>query len=184
MKNYRTSLAVPILLLFTLCFLPASVGAVISTVEGTVFKVPDGDTLWVETKGGAEFKISLYGCDAPEMEKRDKKTGKTRLGQPYSLEARQALRSKLYRKEVRVEIINIDRRMRMEAIVWRKKRNVNLEMVREGYAEAAWEYLKQPYYGQFLYAEQQAKFRKRGIWGLAQYERPGDYRKRYGIRGN
>ena len=153
--------------------------AVVSTFEGTVYKVSDGDTLQVETKSGKNLKIKLYGCDAPEIEKRHKKSGKIiKPGQPYGEQAKQALQTRVYKKKVRVDVINIDRDRRLESIIWRKDRNINLEMVREGYAEAYWEYLKQPYYAKFLDAEQNAKYRRKGIWGLKNYERPSTFRKR------
>jgi endonuclease YncB( thermonuclease family) len=58
-------------------------------------------------------------------------------------------------------------------------------MVREGYAEAYVEYLKEPSYrAQFIKAEKEARSAKRGIWALPGYERPSDFRKRLNIRGN
>jgi endonuclease YncB( thermonuclease family) len=158
--------------------------AVIRTVEGTVEKVSDGDSLRVTTDQGTELKIILYGCDAPEKEKRNKKNGAIiKPGQPYGEEATQALIAKVKHKKVKIDIINIDHHQYL-AIIWRNKRNINLEMVREGYAEASWELLKQPYYAKFLDAEQAAKFRKKGIWGLPKYERPRDFRRRMKIRDN
>ncbi len=79
-------------LLFTLALsLPSY--AVIGTVKGAVSKVSDDDTLHVITEKGKYLKIKLYGCDAPEIEKRNKQTGQiTILGQPYSEEAKQALK--------------------------------------------------------------------------------------------
>ena len=41
-------------------------------------------------------------------------------------------------------------------------RNINLEMVREGYAEAYVEYLREPYRGEFLAAQREAKAARRG----------------------
>jgi endonuclease YncB( thermonuclease family) len=173
-----------IVFIFAILSLFPAAHAVIRTVEGTVDKVLDGDSLRVVTDQGTELKILLYGCDAPEKEKRNKKNGAIiRPGQPYSEEATQALKAKVKDKNVRIDIINIDHKQYV-AIIWRKKRNINLEMVREGYAEASWELLKQPYYAKFLDAEQAAKFRKKGIWGLPKYERPCDFRRRMKIPQN
>ena len=69
-------------------------------------------------------------------------------------------------------------------MIWIGDRNINLEMVREGCAEAYVEYLKEPYRSQFMCVEMEARAAKRGIWSLADYERPKDFRKRLKIRGN
>lgn len=39
--------------------------AVIRTVEGTVMRVSDGDTITVVTAEGTKVKTRLYGIDAP-----------------------------------------------------------------------------------------------------------------------
>ena len=86
-------------------------------------------------------------------------------------------------KDVRLEILDIDKYRRMVSMVWLDDRNINLEMVREGYAEAFIEYLKPPYRDSFLEAEREAKSEKRGIWSLSDYERPRVFRKRLKVRG-
>ena len=58
------------------------------------------------------------------------------------------------------------------------------EMVREGYAEAFIEYLKEPYRSEFLKAEREAKSVQKGIWSLPDYERPRNFRKRINVRRN
>jgi endonuclease YncB( thermonuclease family) len=68
-------------------------------------------------------------------------------------------------------------------MVWLDDRNINLEMVKEGHAEAFIEYLKPPYRTRFLEAEQEARKIRKGIWSLPEYERPRDYRKRLRVRG-
>jgi len=59
-------------------------------------------------------------------------------------------------KQVRIDIIAIDRNKRMVGMIWIGNRNINLEMVKEGYAEAYLEYLKEPYRAQFIQAEREA----------------------------
>ncbi len=186
MKLRKThSIAAFLVFLFSILLLPPPSYALIATVNGIVSKVSDGDTLHVITEKGKNLKIKLYGCDAPEIEKRNKRTGQITVpGQPYSEEAKQALKKMIYKKRVCVDIIDIDRHHWMASLIWLKKRCINLEMVREGYAEAYQERLKQPYYAEFSYTEQQAKFRKKGIWGLSNYERPSEFRKRLRIRGS
>jgi endonuclease YncB( thermonuclease family) len=100
------------------------------------------------------------------------------LGQPYGRESWKVLEGKTSGEQVKLDILDIDRYRRMVSIVWVGNRNINLEMVREGYAEAYKEYLKKPYRSQFLAAQREARLAKRGIWGLGKYERPSDFRKR------
>ena len=81
-------------------------------------------------------------------------------------------------KQVRLDIIDIDRYKRMVGVIWIGNRNINLELVKEGYAEAYLEYLKEPCREQFIRAEKEARSARRGIWSLQDYERPKDFRKR------
>lgn len=62
-------------------------------------------------------------------------------------------------KTVRLDIIDIDRYKRMVGVVWIESRNINLEMVQEGYAAAHVEYLKEPYRTPFIQAEKEAYHR-------------------------
>jgi micrococcal nuclease len=71
----------------------------------------------------------------------------------------------------------------MVGVILIGNRNINLEMVKEGYAEAYLEYLKEPYRAQFIRAEKEARSTRRGIWSLSGYERPSDFRKRLKVRG-
>jgi len=172
-------------LLFSILLLSPPSYAVIRTVEGTVTRVSDGDTLQVITREGTKLRVRLYGCDAPETEKVNRRTGQiSKPGQPYGEEAMQVLQSKVWKKNVRVDIVDIDRYRRMVSMIWLGNRNINLEMVREGYAEAYREYLKDAYRSQFLDAERKAKAERKGIWGLGNYERPSQFRKRLRIWGN
>jgi endonuclease YncB( thermonuclease family) len=107
-----------------------------------------------------------------------------KTGQPYAMESRQALEDKIKGRQVKLDIIDIDKYRRLVCIVWLDGRNINLEMIKEGHAEAFVEYLKPPYREQFLEAEREAKSAKRGIWLLRDYERPRDFRKRLGVSGD
>jgi micrococcal nuclease len=155
----------------------------IRTVTGTVTKVSDGNTIHVKIPDQTKLKVRLYGIDAPETEKGNKQTGQSHSpGQPYGEESWRALKSRIIGMEVRLDIIDIDRCKRMVGVIWLGKRNINLEMVKEGYAETCGEYLKEPYRSQFMSVEMEAKSAKRGIWSLPDYERPKDFRKRSNVR--
>jgi len=86
-------------------------------------------------------------------------------------------------KHIRLDIIEIDQYKRLVGIIWIGNRNINLEMVQEGYAEAYLEYLMEPYRAQFIRAEKDARSARRGIWSLPGYERPNDFRKRLKVKG-
>jgi micrococcal nuclease len=157
----------------------------IRTVTGTVTKVSDGDTIQVTTPEQTKLRVRLYGIDAPETPKTDQRTGRVnKPGQSYGKESWKALEGKTMGKQVRLDIIDIDKYKRMVGIIWLGNRIINLEMVQEGFAEAYVEYLKEPYRAQFLRVEKEARSAKRGIWALPVYERPGDFRKRLKVRGN
>ena len=89
----------------------------------------------------------------------------------------------VFGKDVRLEVMEIamDRHKRMFSIVWVGEKNVNLEMIKAGMAEAYVDYLEdQQYRHQFLEAEIEAKAKRRGIWSQGiTYERPSDYRKKH-----
>ena len=155
----------------------------IRIVTGTVTKVSDGDTIHVTTPEQTKLKVRLYGIDAPETTKTDRQGFISKPGQPYSRESWKALVSKVMWKHVRLEIIDIDRYRRMVCMVWIDDRNLNHEMVREGYAEAYIEYLKEPYRSDFLSLQQDAQVAKRGIWSLPDYKRPSDFKRRLKVRG-
>ena len=158
--------------------------AAIRTVTGTVTKISDGDTIQLTTPEQTKLKVRLYGIDAPETPKINRQSGKVHQpGQPFSEEAQKALKDKIMGKQVKLEILDIDKYRRMVGIVWLNDRNINLEMIREGYAEAFIEYLKPPYRVEFLKAEQEARAGGKNIWSLPGHERPTEYRKRLKERG-
>jgi micrococcal nuclease len=157
----------------------------IRTVTGTVTKVSDGDTIHVTTENRTKLRVRLYGIDAPEAPKINRRTHRViKPGQPYGEESWKALKGKIMGMQIELEIYDVDQYKRMVGIVWLNDRNINLEMIREGYAEIYVGYLKEPDRSQFIRAELEARSAKRGIWSLHNYERPRDFRKRLKIRGD
>lgn len=166
-------------------FATASASAIAQTVEGIAIHISDGDTFVLLTDNGTKLKVRTAFYDALETKKVDYKTGRVnKEGQFFGEEVTTAFKKKIEGKRITVEIIDIDRYHRSVGIVFLDGRNINLDMVREGWAEAYKEYLKPPYREQFLEAERQARKEKRGIWGLPNYERPSVFRKRMRISGN
>lgn len=186
LKIFTASVILILLLISGLTtFLPISASqAQIRTITGTVTKVIDGDSIHITTPEQTKLKIRLYGIDAPETPIINYHTGQFhKPGQPYSEESWKALENKIMGKQVRMDVLDIDKYRRLVGMIWLDDQNINLEMVREGYAEAFIEYLKPPYRKQLLEAEKEAQSHKRGIWSLLDYERPRDFRKRMKVSG-
>ena len=161
----------------------------IRIIEGVVTKVSDGDTIHVQDRLGTKVKVRLYGIDAPETEKRNRKTGRvSKQGQPFGEEASESLTAKVYRRPVKIEVIDMDRYKRAVSIVWQGNRNVNAALVREGLAWAYREYLDRPYASEYLQAEEGARKGKRGLWQQPNPQPPWEFRrslkaKRYALTG-
>ena len=173
-----------LLLLPLMMILAHSSHAALRTVTGTVTKVSDGDTIQLTTPEQTKLKVRLYGIDAPETPKVNNRTGQVNIpGQPFGKESKDALADKIMGKQVKLEILDIDKYRRMVCMVWLDGRNINLEMVREGFAEAFIEYLKPPYKSEFMKAEQEARAGGKNIWSLLEHERPREFRKRLKEKG-
>lgn len=121
----------------------------------TVSRVVDGDTIDVEQ--GIEvllYRIRLLGMDTPEG------------GQPGFNEAKEFLKQETYGKSIILEKDpsgDLDKYGRLLRYIIVDGRNMNIEMVRLGYARARWhEGLK--YEKEILEAEKEARDNKRGTW--------------------
>lgn len=155
----------------------------IRSIDGTVIKVADGDTITVQDSLGTKVKVRLYGIDAPETEKSNKRTGRvSKPGQPHGQEAHAALAGKVDRQRVRLDVMNIDRYKRAVALVWLGGRNVNREMVSEGYAWAYRHYLDRAHASEYLGAEEAARRVRRGLWQEANPLPPWEFRKALRLR--
>jgi micrococcal nuclease len=145
----------------------------------TVTSVYDGDTISCQG-GGIIFRVRLAGIDAPE------KGTKKRPEQPYAEKARKYLENLILGKKVTIKQIGLDRYNHVLSIVRldRKsgffssdRQNINLEMVKQGYAEVL--------SGKQLFdirpyrnAEKKAKAKKRNMWSQKDYVSPREWRKK------
>lgn len=145
----------------------------------TVTSVYDGDTISCQGYG-IIFRVRLAGIDAPE------KGTKKRPEQPYAEKARDYLENLILGKKVTIKQIGLDRRNHVLGIVYldRKSRffssdrqNVNIEMVKRGFAEVL--------SGKQLFdirpyreAEKKAKAKNLNIWSQENYESPKEWRKK------
>lgn len=141
-----------------------------TTVQGRIYNVVHGDTLILITEG-IRLACRLALIDAPEKR------------QPLHAEAKKALMEKTSGKNLLFDVIHLEMDKNIAIVILRDgERNVNLEMVQDGWAEAYKEYLREPYTDTFLQAEADAKKREAGIWGLTGYMRPSEFRKQVGFR--
>lgn len=127
---------------------------------------------------GTKLKIRLYGIDAPETEKMVRKTGIVfKEGQPYGEEARKALERKIGGQKMQLDIIAVDRYRRKVSMVWIGNRNINQEMVTEGWAWAYRKYLRGAYASEFIQDEEQARKKRLGLWKQYNPQPPWEFRR-------
>lgn len=109
-------------------------------LQGKIMRVKDGDTVVVSpVDGGQFFTCRLYGIDTPETAKKGK------AGQPYGEEASRELKKLVLGQDVEVTTTGQKTYKREVCIIKRDGIDINLEMVRRGYAWAYRQYLKRPY---------------------------------------
>ena len=136
----------------------------IHELTGQVVHIADGDTLTVLDADKVQHKIRLHGIDAPEK------------GQAFGTKAKEALAEKVHEKAVRVVWKEKDRYGRIVGDVHLGDRNVNVEMVRGGWAW--WYRTYAPKSKALEEAEAEARKEKRGLWRDKEPEAPWEYRKR------
>ena len=155
----RRLLSISMLLIGTSVVAAASPAA---TLTGKVVSIADGDTLTLLVDKN-QIKVRLEGIDTPER------------AQPFGRKAGQALAKKVFGKVIQVDDLGRDRYGRTLGIVRLGKRNVNLELVREGWA---WWYRKYaPKNKELAAAEAAARKAKLGLWADAKPIPPWDWRQ-------
>jgi len=127
---------------------------------GRVTKVYDGDTVLVRLSSGKKIVCRLFGIDSPETAKPNK--GKP--GQPFGKEATRFLREISLNENVRVELTGDKSYRREICILWKDGTEINLEMIKSGYAQAYRKFLYGRYARDYISAEQTARKNKIGLW--------------------
>ncbi len=94
--------------------------------------------------------------------------GTPERGQHYGNRARQALADLAFGKPARVVARDMDRHGRTVSRVFTGGRDVNAEMVRRG---AAWVFRRYNDDSALLRLESEARYSRRGLWGLPEAER-------------
>lgn len=138
-----------------------------------VMQVKDGDTIVIKPLESEQFlTCRLHGIDAPE-------TFHPRFGMPgqrFGEEAAKELK-KLIMGEI-VEITTMDARSHNREICIVKKEglDVNLAMIKRGYAWAYRRHLSPPYASNYMKAEREARKKKLGLWRDTNPNPPWEFR--------
>ena len=124
-------------------------------------RVVDGDTIRAEAKG-KEIKIRLVEIDAPEM------------NQPFGAQSKNFLNRLLYEKDVTLISQGEDRYGRVLGNLFSNELNVNMLMVKFGFA---WVYDKYAKNSSLYKHQDQAKAENLGLWQAKDPIAPWVWRK-------
>lgn len=147
--------------LFALLFTLLAAGSAGSgSIEGTVVRVVDGDTIDVQLADRVE-KIRYIGVNSPEIHHPIKGE------QPGGREAAEVNRRLVGGRHVRLEldVRARDRYGRLLAYVWTGDTMVNAELVRLGYAQVMTVPPNVRYQKLFVKLQREARDAHRGLWG-------------------
>ncbi len=133
----------------------------VKIIEGMVVSIADGDTLTVLDDTKSQFKIRLQGIDTPESR------------QAFGTQARKALASKVFKKNVRIEWEEKDRYGRTLGDVYLGDRWINKELLEEGWA---WHYKQYSDSEELAQAETAARNTRAGLWKDNHPVPPWEYR--------
>ena len=137
-------------------------------ITGIVVSVADGDTVTVLSPEKKQFKIRMAAIDSPEK------------AQAFGQRSKQHLSDLVYKKEVRVQVVDIDRYKRHVGVVFLGDKNINLAQVEEGYAWVYRQFVKnvpKPMANALFEAEETAKTVKKGLWSDKNPTAPWDWRR-------
>lgn len=151
---------------------PIATAPAASSETWTVKSVADGDTVTL-TKGTSQLKVRLCGIDAPEK------------AQPLGQEAKEKLRSLLakYDNSVKLYKVETDRYGRTVGELFTVKNQqpeifVNESIVSSGFAYHYSRYSSNcPNKVAIANAEELAKSKRLGVWGIPNSIKPWDFRK-------
>lgn len=135
-------------------------------IKGTVINVIDGDTIKILSTDQKEYKIKLYGIDAPELK------------QYFGIEAKETLEEMILNKFVTVnyEKRGFYKRIIGKVFILPPGSSINLKMVRFG---MAWHYKKYSKDEDLAFAEAAAQKDKWGLWKYEDAVPPWEWRKEY-----
>lgn len=139
-----------------------------------VSKVIDGNTITVQDEGNKKVIVRLVGIDAPALP-----ASKEKPGQPFSGRAAKHLASLVLGHVVDIKSYGLDGSGRMLGELFSDDKNINIEMIKAGYAEV--------YRGKlpagldveaYWQAQKEAQKANRGMWVQGdKYVSPREWKK-------
>ena len=169
MKSMAISLFASSIVACCMCLSAETVGARINivantnSVSGRVISVADGDTITIIGDGNTQYKIRLNAIDAPEK------------SQAFGQKSKQQLSNYVFGKDVTVTWKSKDKYGRVLGTVFVGGKDINLQMVRDGFAHHYKRFDNSPAYAA---AEADARQNRRGLWSDPNPISPEDYRHR------
>jgi endonuclease YncB( thermonuclease family) len=145
---------------------------------GTVSVVTRGTQLTVMSPDQGQLQVRLVGVDLPELA-RTGAGGAVIAGQPFGEQAADYVRELLLGRQVQLDSYGKDRTGRLQSVVWLGEINVNLTLVKEGFAWVDPSLTITNVRAALEVAEKQAQVGRYGLWSLPDPEPPWEYRKRY-----
>jgi endonuclease YncB( thermonuclease family) len=174
-KQIRSLLVFSFMLLCWLIFtVSVSAARRETTLIGRVMQVKDGDTVVISPEdGGQFFTCRLYGIDSPEIA--HPRFGKG--GQRFGEEAARELKHLILGDTVTVTTTGQKTYKREVCIIRKAGIDINLAMVKRGYAWAYRQYLRRPYTSEYIDAEREARENRQGLWADRNPTPPWEFRR-------
>lgn len=129
-------------------------------LDGKFINIHDGDTVTILTVQKERIKIRLYGIDAPELK------------QPFGKAAKRHLSKLTQGKNISIDLKGNDRYKRKLGILLAGNKDINAQMVADGYA---WAYVK--FSKIYKHLEQSARSQNLGIWRSKYQTPPWEFRR-------
>jgi micrococcal nuclease len=157
MKTLKTTIS--LLIFFTIL----SSLNVWQKLNGRVVGISDGDTITLLVNGNTEYKIRLLDIDCPEK------------NQAFGQAAKKHLSDLIFGKEIEVQWQKLDRNKRVLGTIIYNQKNINQQMVADGYA---WHFVKYSKDQAFHALELKARQLKLGLWQDNTAMPPWEFRHR------
>lgn len=129
-------------------------------LSGKVISIHDGDTITI-LQDKQQIKVRLFGIDAPELK------------QPYGKKSKQFLANLIAGEVVEVDENGKDRYKRTIGTFYLNDKDINAQMVENGYAWAYRNFSKK-----YTPQESKAKSQKLGLWRDKEPIPPWEWRRR------
>jgi len=136
-----------------------------ASLDATVSRVSDGDTVWLRTSTHTRIRARIIGIDAPES------------WHAGGREAKQALAERVLNQPVKVQVFGRDTYGRDLVVIWRDGQDVGARLVAEG---LAWAYVWRGRPSIYESLERSARAQRVGIFASPRPEYPRTFRLRHG----